>query len=314
MVPDAVLREQIPNSLPETDFSFGSRYKGKVRDNYTVNSERVIVVTDRISAFDIVLTTLPFKGQVLNQLAAFWFAKTKSLVPNHVIDVPDPNVTIAKECTPIAVEMVVRAYLTGVTTTSAWYHYQQGVRNFCGNVLPNDMRKDQQFDEPILTPSTKAQHGHDVSVSKQEILSSGVVDKDMFDSMEEASFRLFEFGSRFAEKRGLVLVDTKYEFGICDGELMLIDEIHTPDSSRYWFQDEYEIRFARGEEQKSFDKEYVRKWLAQHGFTGTGAPPAIPDDVRVEAAKRYIAAYEAVTGERFTTAPGDVRQRVELHP
>ncbi|MBI2970841.1 MAG: phosphoribosylaminoimidazolesuccinocarboxamide synthase [Candidatus Aenigmarchaeota archaeon] len=311
MVADEVLRNQISNSLRETNFRFGSRYRGKVRDNYTVGGERVIVATDRISAFDVVLTTLPFKGQVLNQLAAFWFDKTRHLFPNHVIDVIDPNVTVAKECVPIAVEMVVRGYLTGVTPTSAWYHYQKGVRNFCGNLLPDGMRKDQRFDEPILTPSTKAHLGHDVSLAKEELLRTGVVDRDTFDIMEEASYRLFDFGSRFAEKNGLVLVDTKYEFGVHDGEVVLIDEIHTPDSSRYWFSSSYEENFEKGIDQKSFDKEYLRKWLSTQGFDGRGPVPQIPDEVKVETVKRYVEAFAAITGEEFKPAPGNVLERIQ---
>jgi phosphoribosylaminoimidazole-succinocarboxamide synthase len=305
------IKRHIGNTLEKTDFNMGDRYEGKVRDNYILRDKRVIVTTDRISAFDRVLGTIPFKGQVLNQLAAFWFDKTKKIVKNHMIDIPDPNVMIVKECKPIAVEMVVRGYITGVTTTSAWYNYQNGVRNFCGNALPEGMRKDQKFDRPIITPTTKAGKGeHDRPISGEETMEEGLVTKDLFEKMSEASLMLFDFGSKFVAKHGLILVDTKYEFGLLDGELMLMDEIHTPDSSRFWLAESYDELFRKGEEQRKLDKEYVRTWLAAQGYMGDGKPPKLTAEVVTEAARRYIEAYEKITGTKFEASESNVLQRI----
>jgi phosphoribosylaminoimidazole-succinocarboxamide synthase len=313
------IAQQIPNTLKGTNFSnLGDRYEGKVRDNYTQSrgeegKQRIIVVTDRLSAFDKVITTIPFKGQVLNQMAKFWFEKTEDIIGNHVIEFPDPNVVLGKECKALPVEMVMRGYLTGVTSTSVWKHYESGVRDFCGNPLPGGMKKDQKFDQPILTPSTKAMHGdHDESVAKEQILERGVITEEQFNFMADASMKLYARGVEIAAKQGIILVDTKYEFGMTDdGNIVLIDEIHTPDSSRFWFADEYEKRFMAGEEQKKIDKEYMRKWLADEGFTGDGDVPEIPDDIKVETARRYIEAYELITGQPFEAEVGDVAQRLE---
>ena len=312
MIGDEVIRTQLANTLEKTDFpQLGDKYEGKVRDNYTVEDKRFIITTDRISAFDRVLGTIPFKGQTLNQMASFWFDKTKHVVSNHMIDSPDPNVMIVKECKSIPVEMVVRGYITGVTKTSAWYNYENGVRNFCGNRLPEGLRKDQKFDQPILTPTTKAEHGeHDVSISPEEIVSRGILSKEMFEQLKEISFKLFDFGVKWAAKNGLILVDTKYEFGLIEDEIVLMDEIHTPDSSRFWFADTYRELFERGEEQRKLDKEYVRTWLAQHGFIGDGDPPKLTDEVRAEAAKRYIMAFEIITGQKFTVVEKPVLKRI----
>lgn len=313
MLTDQQLREQIPFCLSGTDFpTLGSKYEGKVRDNYTKGGNRFIVVTDRLSAFDRIITLIPFKGQVLNQMAKFWFEKTNDIMGNHVIDFPDENVVLAKECTPLPVEMVVRGYLTGVTTTSVWYHYERGEREFCGNLLPEGMVKNQKFDQPILTPSTKAEKGeHDESVSREQILDRGVITEAQFDQIAEASMKLYQRGVEIAAKQGIILVDTKYEFGVdADGNIVLIDEIHTPDSSRFWFANEYEDRLARGEEQKKIDKEYLREWLADRGFRGEGEIPEIPDDVKVETAKRYIEAFELITGQPFVAEVGDVQARL----
>lgn len=300
---DKDLREALTKTLDRTDLDqLGQKYEGKVRDNYsTTDGRRFIVVTDRISAFDRVLGTLPLKGQVLNGLAAWWFEKTKHIVPNHVISVPDPNCIEAIECEPLPVEFVVRAYVTGVTSTSIWTHYQAGERVFCGNRLPEGLRKNQKLDRPILTPSTKAAVGeHDVSASREEILAMGKISEKDFDEAADMAMRLFDFGVSTCAKQGLILVDTKYEFGKTkDGRIVLIDEAHTPDSSRFWFAKSYNERFANNEDPESFDKEYVRRYLAQQGFKGDGPIPALPDDVRVEASRRYIEAYEMITGESF---------------
>jgi phosphoribosylaminoimidazole-succinocarboxamide synthase len=300
---DELLRAALGRTLDETHLDvLGAKYEGKVRDNYsTSDGRRIIVVTDRISAFDRVLGTLPLKGQILNRLAAWWFSKTSHVMKNHVLRVPDPNVIEAVECTPLPVEMVVRAYVTGVTSTSIWTHYAAGKREFCGNRLPDGLKKNQKLDKPILTPSTKAEKGdHDLSASRDEILAMGRISAADFDLAATAAMRLFDFGVRTCQERGLILVDTKYEFGRTkDGEIVVIDEVHTPDSSRFWFSRSYEERFAKGEEPESFDKEYVRRYLAKLGFKGDGPIPPIPDDVRVEATRRYIEAYETITGESF---------------
>lgn len=311
--PDQIIA-QIPFCLKGTDFDvLGEKYEGKVRDNYTQGDKRFIVVTDRLSAFDRVIALIPFKGQVLNQMAKFWFEKTADIMGNHVIEFPDPNVVLAKQCTAMPVEMVVRGYLTGVTTTSAWYHYEKGERDFCGNKLPDGMKKNERFPEPILTPSTKAEYGgHDESVSRENILGRGIITPEQFDYMAEKSMELYKRGVEIAAKQGIILVDTKYEFGVNkEGEIVLIDEIHTPDSSRFWFANEYEARLASGEEQKKIDKEYLREWLADRGFRGEGDIPEIPDEVRAETARRYIEAYELITGEKFVAEVGDVYDRIK---
>ena len=302
MVSNDLIRAQLAKTLEKTDFpELGSKYVGKVRDCYSKNGKRTIVVTDRISAFDVVLGTIPFKGQVLNQIAAYWFESTRQIASNHVLSVPDPTVTVAAECQLLPVEFVMRAYLTGVTTTSIWYHYEKGGRLFCGHKLPDGMRKNQKLDKPILTPSTKApKGGHDQSVSRAEILKEGVLSADDFDRAAEMCARIFAFGQSLAAQRGLILVDTKYEIGRrVDGSLCFIDEVHTPDSSRYWYADDYQVRFDRGEEPRGLDKEYLRRILADQGYRGDGLPPPLSDEVRCEAARRYIALYELITGKGF---------------
>ena len=303
MVDKSLIQQEIKNALNATDFAaLGEKLTGKVRDSYVKDGKRWIVTTDRISAFDRVLGTLPFKGQVLNRAAAFWFEKTRGIVPNHVIDNPDPQVMLVKDCEPMPVEMVVRAYLTGSTSTSIWTHYEKGGRLFCGNPLPDGMKRHQQLEKPILTPSTKAEHGeHDISCSRAEILAMGRISAEDFDRMAEMSFALFKFGQEHCAKQGLILVDTKYEFGRTkDGEIVVIDEVHTPDSSRFWQRAGYDAAFAAGQNPEGLDKEYVRTWLKnERGFVGDGDIPKIPEDVCVEATSRYIRACEQVTGETF---------------
>jgi phosphoribosylaminoimidazole-succinocarboxamide synthase len=302
MISDDTLRQALTRPLDSTDFGWlGSKYEGKVRDNYTRADERFIVVTDRISAFDTVLGTTPLKGQVLNRLAAYWFERTKDVAPNHMIGVPDPNVLQCIECEPILVEMVVRAYVTGSTSTSIWTHYQKGDRVFCGHRLPDGLRKNQKLPTPILTPTTKAPKGeHDVSGSREEILATGKVTAADFDAAAEIAMRLFARGQAMCAERGLILVDTKYEFGRAkDGRVLVIDEIHTPDSSRFWKASTYGDRFARGEDPEPLDKDFVRRHYTQQGYKGDGPPPPLPDDIRIGAARRYIEAYEAITGESF---------------
>jgi len=296
-----LLHDGLGRTLQATHFDeLGARYEGKVRDNYTTrDGRRILIATDRLSTFDVVVGTIPYKGQVLNQLAAHWFAETAAIAPNHVISVPDPNVTIAHECEPLKAEFIMRAYLTGVTTTSIWYAYERGTRRFCGHALPDGMKKNQKLERPILTPSTKAEKGdHDLSVSRAELLAMGE--------------RLFAFGQKRARERGLILVDTKYELGRKrDGQIVVIDEIHTPDSSRYWYADDYEERFSRGEEPRGLDKEYVRRWLvSERNYRGEGPPPTLPDEVRVEAARRYIATYELITGTKLVLDTSEPMARI----
>ena len=308
------IRAQLGKTLDATDFGvLGAKYEGKVRDCYTKGDRWTIVVTDRLSAFDVVLGTIPFKGQVLNQMAAHWFEATRDLVPNHVIEVPDPQVMVARECRLLPVEFVMRSYLTGVTSTSIWSHYKAGARQFCGHDLPDGMKKNQPLAKALLTPSTKAEKGdHDESVSADELLRRGAVTPEDFEAAAKIAHELFAFGQKRAAERGLILVDTKYELGRApDGRILIIDEIHTPDSSRYWYADDYEARLARGEEPRSLDKEYVRRWLAGEArWSGDGPPPVMPDEVRVEAARRYIAAFELVTGETFVPDPREPVARI----
>jgi phosphoribosylaminoimidazole-succinocarboxamide synthase len=311
MIAEDRIHKQLNNVLEDTDYQgLGKVEHGKVRDSYKRKESRIIVVTDRISAFDCVLGTIPFKGQVLNQIAAFWFEKTRDIVPNHVIAVPDPNVMVVKECEQIPLEFIVRGYITGVTKTSAWYNYEKGVRNFCGNALPEGLRKDQKFAKPIVTPTTKLEK-HDRPISRDEAIAEGLIDAKSFDKVADICLNLFARGVEHARSRGLILVDTKYEIGRLNGDFVLSDEVHTPDSSRYWFSDTYDQLFADGKEQRKIDKEYVREWLAARGFTGDGVPPKLPDDVRIEAARRYIQAYELVTGNDFSITDEPVKPRIQ---
>ena len=312
MIDETVLRAQLQTTLLRTELPIGRREEGKVRDCYIADGRRTLVATDRLSAFDVVLGTIPFKGQVLNQLAAHWFQETAAIAPNHVVSVPDPNVTVAVECRPLPVEMVMRAYLTGVTSTSIWTAYQRGERVFCGHRLPDGMRKHQRLPEPLITPSTKAAKGeHDRSISRDEALADRLVTADEFDRMADLCTRVFRYGSEHARKRGLILVDTKYEFGRApDGTIVLMDEIHTPDSSRYWYADGYEEVFGKGQDPRALDKEYVRRWLAERGYRGDGLAPELPDDVRLEAARRYVEAFERVTGRTFVPDTEDPGPRI----
>jgi phosphoribosylaminoimidazole-succinocarboxamide synthase len=309
---EAVAQNRVVDELgPEFD-ALGERYSGKVRENFSRDGERVIVVTDRVSAFDVVLGTIPFKGQVLNGLARYWFEETAELFPNHVIDVPDSQATRAVECEPIQVEMVVRGYLTGVSQTSIWRAYEGGARTFCGHALPEGMKKHQKLAANIVTPSTKAAKGdHDRSVAKEELFEMGVIDPELFEDLEKRCLALFAHGQALAADRGLILVDTKYELGRRpDGTIVLIDEIHTPDSSRYWYSDSYEQAMSNAQDPRSLDKEFVRRWLVSQGFDGDGQPPKLTDEIRVEAAERYIETFERVTSREFEPAAGDPATRL----
>lgn len=298
---EAAAEGRVLDELGPAFDALGDRYSGKVRESFTKGDRRTIIVTDRVSAFDVVLGTIPFKGQVLNSMATYWFEQTAELMPNHLIESPDPQASVVVECDPIALEMVVRGYLTGVSSTSIWRAYERGDREFCGHALPEGLHKHEKLPRNIVTPSTKAPKGeHDESVSKDTLIERGVVDRETFDRLETQALELFAFGQELAAKRGLILVDTKYELGRTpSGDIVLIDEIHTPDSSRYWYADAYDQAMAKGEDPKALDKEYVRRWLVEQGFRGEGAPPALPTEVRVEAAARYIETYERLTGSTF---------------
>ena len=293
--------------------NLGDKYSGKVRDFYIADDQRIIVTTDRQSAFDVNLGLIPFKGAVLNQLAAFWFAKTKHIIPNHLIAVPDPNVLISKNCTPIPVEMIVRGYMSGVTKTSVWYSYQRGERIIYGLPFPDGLKKNELLPSAIITPTTHPEAGsnlHDERLTREEIVDQGIVDEALYQQMEKAAFALFAFGQSWSEQHGLILVDTKYEFGLCDGQLMLIDEIHTPDSSRFWIKDTYSQRLNQGDEPDNYDKEFLRIWYADHGYRGDGAPPPMPEDLMVDVSRRYIGAYEKLTGQPFQAFRYPIEQRI----
>lgn len=306
---DPRLFDQLPHTLASTDFpALGEKYAGKVRDTYRRGDRLVLITTDRLSAFDHVLTTLPFKGDLLNTLASSWFERTRHVVPNHVIDVIDPAVTVAKVATPLPIEFVVRGYLTG----SLWRDYQAGADPYELR-LPPGIRRDAAFPQPILTPSTKAPRGtHDEPISEAEVLRRGLVSPALWQEAREAALALFAEGQRVLAPRGLLLVDTKYELGVADGRLTLIDELHTPDSSRFWIAAEYAGRFERGEPQRMLDKENLRQWLiTERGFSGQPPLPHIPDEVRVGLTEKYLQAFEAITGAPFPLAVGSTRSRVE---
>jgi len=306
---DPLLSEQLGHTLAETHLDgLGERYRGKVRDVYRQRDRVFLVATDRLSAFDRVLTTIPFKGEVLNRIAQFWFEKTKDVVPNHVLDAPDPNVTVARATKPYPVEVVVRGYLTG----SLWRDVEKGAHTAYGLDIPPEMKKDAPFPEPILTPSTKAPVGeHDEPLSEAEVVRRGIVPAREWARIRESALALFRAGQAWCRTRGLLLVDTKYEFGAVGGALYVIDEMHTPDSSRFWRASSYAERFAAGADQAMLDKENVRQWLIREkGFSGHGPLPVIPEDVRVKTAELYLGAYAEITGTALKPVVGDVEARI----
>jgi phosphoribosylaminoimidazole-succinocarboxamide synthase len=312
MLTDDLLRAQLPHTLRQLDLpALGELYRGKVRDNYSRGDRIVMVTTDRISAFDHVLGTIPFKGEVLSRLTTFWFDKVKDIAPVHLLETPDPSVMVVKRARALPVEIVIRGYITG----SLWRDYQAGQAGAYGIAWPAGLKKDQRFAAPVITPSTKAEYGkHDEPISEAELLRQGLVAPELWREATAVAHRLFARGQEWAAKRGLILVDTKYEMGIADGRLVVIDEIHTPDSSRYWVASGYDRRFAAGEDQEMLDKENIRQWLIkEHGFSGHGAPPALTDDVRIMLARKYIEVFELLTGETFTSAVGPVAARIEQH-
>lgn len=303
------------NSLTRTDYDFPGQsnvYHGKVRDVYSIGEDKlVMIVTDRISAFDVVLPEgIPYKGQVLNQIAAKFLDATADIVPNWKLATPDPMVTVGVKCDPYKVEMVIRGYITG----SAWREYKKGVRNICGIELPDGLRENQKFDTPLITPTTKADEGHDENISREEIIAQGLVSEVEYALLEKYTYELFQRGTEIAAEKGLILVDTKYEFGKKDGKIYLIDEIHTPDSSRYFYSEGYEERFENGEEQKQLSKEFVRKWLMDNGFQGQDEQqvPEMTEEYCNSVSDRYIELYEKIVGEKFIKADAkDLEQRIE---
>lgn len=290
----------------------GKKYSGKVRDYYIVGDKRILITTDRVSAFDRVLDFIPYKGQVLNKISEFWFDKTKDIVQNHVLSVPHGNVTIAKSAKPIPIEMVVRGYLTGVTGTSIWGSYEKGERVIYGLRFPNGMRKNQKLPKAIITPTTKAEVGHDQRLTGKEIIKSKIVSPKLWREMEKAALAIFERGTKICAKAGIVLVDTKYEFGLDKkGKLMLIDEVHTPDSSRFWIKATYGKRFKKGLEPENFDKEFMRIWFKKKGYSGDGKAPRMPKSFINKISKRYIAIYEKITGKKFVYDKTDIKDSIK---
>ncbi len=306
-------------SITRTEFDFPkqtAKYVGKVRDVYTIdNKYMVMIATDRISAFDVVLPKgIPYKGQVLNQIASKFLDSTSDIVKNWKIASPDPMVTVGYKCDSLPVEMIVRGYLTG----SSWRAYKAGAREICGVAIPEGMREHQKFETPIVTPTTKAEiGGHDQDISREEIIKQGLVKEEIYNQLEKISLALFERGSQIAAERGLILVDTKYEFGLKDGEIYLIDEIHTPDSSRYFYKEGYQERFDKGEQQKQLSKEFVREWLMDNNFSGQEGQqvPEMTDEIVGSISDRYIELYENITGTQFEKAEytGDVYERIECN-
>ena len=313
MIPKEKIKQQINFTLKETDFpDLGKKYKGKVRDVYIGDDKIFLISTDRQSAFDRNLANIPFKGQVLTQTSAFWFEATKDIIKNHVIDIPDPNVVVCKKLKVFPVEMVIRGYITGVTDTSAWTAYQKGERKFCGNVLPDGLKKNQKFEKPIITPTTKSDE-HDEKISAEEIVKRGFMTQQQWDFVADKTQKLFQRGTEIAAKHGLILVDTKYEFGYDEqGNIFLIDEIHTPDSSRYWINQSYEDRFFLGKEPENIDKEFLRLWFKEHcdPYKDKVLPEA-PIELVTELSRRYIGLYEMITDKLFTAEVGDVKERIE---
>jgi len=297
------------DTIDHIPFHTTACFSGKVRDNFIFGDGRMaIVVTDRVSVFDFKIGTVPFKGQVLNQLAAWWFAKLDDIgIPHHQLSMPHPNISLVRRVTPLPIELIVRAYLTGTTTTSSWYAYQNNERSICGLKMPSGMKKNEPFPDLMLTPTTKAVKGHDENISRQQILDRGLVDKCILDLAEQFALKMFKHGQRLAEERGLILVDTKYEMGITDeGALIIIDEVHTPDSSRYWLAESYKGRMDSGAEPDSLDKEFVRRLVIAAGYdVDSDVDPAkyFNDEMRVEAAERYATLYEKMTGDTVEFRP-----------
>lgn len=314
MVTEKKIIESLPLVLKSIDLPLGKKLHGKVRDIYFKDKKRILITTDRQSAFDVILGCIPFKGAVLNQLAAFWFKKTKRIVNNHLLETPDPNVSVTKNCQPLQVEMVVRGYISGVTNTSIWGSYQKGERVIYGLKFPDGLKKNQKLVRPVITPTTHplvGATGHDERLTREQIISKKIVSKKLYEQMEKTALALFKFGTKLCLSRGLILVDTKYEFGLYNRKLTLIDEIHTPDSSRFWIAKTYKARFEKGLEPENFDKEFLRLWYVKRGYRGDGPPPPMAKDLIVAVAQRYIGVYEKITGKKFKVFNYPIEGRIK---
>jgi phosphoribosylaminoimidazole-succinocarboxamide synthase len=313
MISTDKLQSLLPKAFSESNLPLPGKLSGKVRDWYPIGpGKRLLVTTDRLSAFDRILACVPYKGQVLNQLAAWWFDTTADILPNHTVSVPDPNALVALEAEPFTVEVIVRGYITGVTSTALWYRYSLGEREIYGYHFPEGLKKNQALPEPIITPTTKGgSSGHDERLTCAEVVENGHLDHATWERVMAAALAIFQRGQQVAEKAGLILVDTKYEFGhLPNGEVVLIDEVHTPDSSRFWKADTYPERFAAGQEPENFDKEFVRLAYTEQGYRGDGPIPEVPTGLWVAASQRYITIYEMLTGQAFVPGSYPVKPRL----
>jgi phosphoribosylaminoimidazole-succinocarboxamide synthase len=313
MVSETDIRKFLPLALDETHLPLSGRQSGKVRDWYALpDGKRLLITTDRLSAFDRVLARVPFKGQVLNQLTAWWFEQTRDILPNHMESIPDPNAVVALEADAFPVEVVVRGYITGVTTTALWYRYSLGERDIYGYRFPEGLQKNAPLPDPIITPTTKSgPTGHDERLTCAEVVEKGLLDSATWNQVMAAALEVFRRGQQAAARAGLILVDTKYELGRRkDGTIILIDEVHTPDSSRFWKADSYAALFAAGQEPENFDKELVRIAYAEKGYRGDGTPPQVPEDLWVAASQRYIRIYEMLTGKSFVPGSYPAEPRI----
>ncbi len=303
MIQAKKILKALPNVLKTIDLpKLGKKQQGKVRDIYLQGNKRILITTDRHTSFDVFLGLIPFKGTILNLLSEFWFKKTRHIISNHMIAVPHHNVMVTRNCTIIPVEMVVRGFISGVSKTGLWYNYSLGKRLIYGLKFPEKMKKNQKLPHPIITPTTHPEIGskiHDEMLTRDAILSKKLLNKKLYLQMEKIAIELFRFGSNLCKRNGLILVDTKYEFGIYNGQLMLIDEIHTPDSSRFWIADTYKKQFKKNQEPDYYDKEFLRLWYANQGYRGDGRPPKMPTDLMVKLSQRYIGVYEKITGKKF---------------
>ena len=313
MISKDQIKGLLPTAFAETSLSLPNKTSGKVRDWYDLpDGKRLLITTDRLSAFDRILATVPYKGQVLNQLSAWWFEQTQDIIPNHIVSLPDPNAAVVNIAEPFPVEVIVRGYITGVTTTALWYRYSLGERNIYGYEFPEGLWKNQALPEPIITPTTKGGvTGHDERLTCAEVFEKGLLDKQTWDQVQSAALAIFKRGQAVARQAGIILVDTKYEFGCAvDGSVVLIDEVHTPDSSRFWKAGTYEARFANEEDPENFDKEFVRLAYAEKGYRGDGEIPSLPDELWVSASERYIQIFEMLTGKEFTPGAYPVQERL----
>ena len=302
-----IVSKQIGSTIKETNFNIGKKYRGKVRDVYDLGDKLLIVTTDRISAFDVVLDTIPFKGEILNGMSNHWFEKTKNIIPNHIIKIVHPNAILVKKCKILPIEFIIRGFLTG----GGWREYQQ-TGMISGINLPKGLRKDYKFEKPILTPTTKAEEGHDLPISVSEIIKQNIIPRALMEKIEDIAIKLFQKGQELVKKNNLILVDTKYEFGLLeDGTLILADEIHTSDSSRYWYLDSYQKCYEDGEEQIALDKEYLRSWLLKNNYKGDGVPPVIPLEIKAGIVERYASAYSLITGNEYSFETKDSIKTLE---